>query len=146
MALLFKLLFIKIQPKSKKRNDKESMTCLTLKPNQKNAKIIGVSLCPPSSPDLNLLDYTIWRILENRTNATSPSNIGSLKTAGTFVGDNAHARQNHSAYSRSCDIYKKKKEILEVKHKRKMTSLEARKIVGSYVAVGSNQTSNQENK
>ena len=33
------------------------------------------------SPDLNPLDYTICSILENKTNATSHLNIGSLKTA-----------------------------------------------------------------
>ena len=34
------------------------------------------------SPDLiNPLDYAIWGILENKTNATSHPNIASLKTA-----------------------------------------------------------------
>ena len=33
------------------------------------------------SPDLNPFDYAIWGILENKTNATSHPNIGSLKTA-----------------------------------------------------------------
>ena len=34
------------------------------------------------SPDLTLpLDYAIWVVLENKTNATSHPNIGSLKTA-----------------------------------------------------------------
>ena len=33
------------------------------------------------SSDLNLLDYTMWSILENKTNATSYLNIGSLQTA-----------------------------------------------------------------
>ena len=33
------------------------------------------------SRDLNPLDYTIWGILENKTHATSHSDIGSLKTA-----------------------------------------------------------------
>ena len=33
------------------------------------------------SPDLNLLDYTKWGVLENKTNATSHQNIGSLQTA-----------------------------------------------------------------
>ena len=35
-------------------------------------------------PDLNPLDYAKWHILENKTNATSHPNIGSLKTA---IGD-----------------------------------------------------------
>ena len=33
------------------------------------------------STDLNTLDYAIWRVLENKTIATSHSNIVSLKTA-----------------------------------------------------------------
>ena len=33
------------------------------------------------SPDLNPLDYTIWDVLEDKTNATSHPNIGSFKTA-----------------------------------------------------------------
>ena len=30
---------------------------------------------------LKPIDYTIWSILKNKTNATFPPNIGSLKTA-----------------------------------------------------------------
>ena len=33
------------------------------------------------SPDSNHLDYAIWGVLENKTNATSHPNIGSRKTA-----------------------------------------------------------------
>ena len=66
---------------SKKRNDKESMICLTSKPSQKISGIIGVSLWPPTSPDLNPFDYVKWVVLENKTNATSHPNIGSLKNA-----------------------------------------------------------------
>ena len=33
------------------------------------------------SPDLNPLDYATWGILENKTNANSHPNIGSLMTA-----------------------------------------------------------------
>ena len=57
---------------SKKRNDKGKT---------KAKKITGDSLWPPLSPDHNPLDYTIWGILENKTNATSHPNIGSLMTA-----------------------------------------------------------------
>ena len=32
-------------------------------------------------PDLILLDYATWSVLENKTNATSHSNIGLLKIA-----------------------------------------------------------------
>ena len=63
------------------RNNKESMICLTLKPSPLISKIIKVSLCPPLSSDLNCIDYAIRGILENKTNATSHSNIGLLKTA-----------------------------------------------------------------
>ena len=41
--------------------------------------------------------------------------------------------QGHSTYLRSCDVYKKEKGILEVKHKRNVSFMEARKIVGSYI-------------
>ena len=47
----------------------------------KFSEIIEVSLWPPSSLHLNPLDYAIWGVLENKTNATSHSNIGLLKTA-----------------------------------------------------------------
>ena len=47
----------------------------------KISKIIGVSFWSPSSLDLYSLDYTIWGVLESKTNTTSYSNIGSLKTA-----------------------------------------------------------------
>ena len=33
------------------------------------------------STDLDPLDYAIWGVLENKTNATSHQNIGSLETA-----------------------------------------------------------------
>ena len=70
---------------SKKRNDKESIICLTSKlsplPAKKTFEIIGVSLWPPSSPECRPLDYAIWGVLENKTNATFHPNIGSLKTA-----------------------------------------------------------------
>ena len=32
------------------------------------------------SPNLNPLDYAIWGVLENKTDATSRPNIGSLQT------------------------------------------------------------------
>ena len=47
----------------------------------KNSKIIGVSSWLPSIPDLNPLNYALWGILENKTNAPSHVNIDSLKTA-----------------------------------------------------------------
>ena len=45
------------------------------------SEIIDVSLWFQSSPDLNALDYAICGVLENKTNATSHPNNGSLKTA-----------------------------------------------------------------
>ena len=67
---------------SKKRNDKESIICLTPGPRQKKmSEIIGVSLWTPSRTDHNPLDYSIWDILENNTNGTSHSNNCSFKTA-----------------------------------------------------------------
>ena len=52
-----------------------------LKPNKKISEIIRISLWPPTSSDLNHLNYTILGALENKTNATSHRNIGLLKTA-----------------------------------------------------------------
>ena len=46
----------------------------------KNSEIMRVSLWPWSSTDFNLLDWTTWDALENKTNATSDPNIGSIKT------------------------------------------------------------------
>ena len=43
----------------------------------------------------------------------------------------ANCCQDHPAYVRSCFVYKKEREILEVKHKRNVSSLKARKIIGS---------------
>ncbi len=50
------------------------------KPKKKNSEITGISLWLPSSPDINPLDYSIWSVLENKTNATSHQNISTLKT------------------------------------------------------------------
>ncbi|KAI6649596.1 Transposase [Oopsacas minuta] len=36
---------------------------------------------PPSSPDLNPLDFSLWSILESRTCSKSHTNIESLKTS-----------------------------------------------------------------
>ena len=49
-----------------------------LKVHEKNVRI---AIKQDFSPDLNSLDYTIWGVLENKTNANSHPNIGSLKTA-----------------------------------------------------------------
>ena len=51
-----------------------------------------------SSPDLNPLDYSQWSVLENKTNATSHSNIGSLKTAT----DNEWNRMSEEFIFKAC--------------------------------------------
>ena len=43
-------------------------------------KTVRTAIKQDSSRDLNPFDYAIWGILENKTNATSHPNIGSLKT------------------------------------------------------------------
>ena len=45
--------------------------------------------------------------------------------------------QNHPANARSWEAYKKEKHILEVKHKRNVSFLEARRIVGTYMGENS---------
>ena len=47
---------------------------------KKKSEIIWISLWPPSSPDLNPLNYDMWVFLENKKKPTFHSNIGSLKT------------------------------------------------------------------
>ena len=48
-----------------------------------------------------------------------------------------NCRQDHTAYARSCNVYKKEKEILEVEHKRNVTFWDAKKIVGNYMGESS---------
>ena len=47
--------------------------------NWKSTRKLSTAIKQDLSPDINLLDYTIRGVLENKTNATS--HIGSLKTA-----------------------------------------------------------------
>ena len=42
---------------------------------------VPFSHCPPSSPDLNLLDYFVWSYVENITNMTSHNTKASLIAA-----------------------------------------------------------------
>ena len=49
----------------------------------------------------------------------------------------ANCQQDHQAYARTCAVYQKEKEIIEVKHKRNVSFLEARRIVGSYMGESS---------
>ena len=41
----------------------------------------------------------------------------------------ANCQQDHPAYARTCTVYQKEKEIIEVKHKRNVSFLEAWRIV-----------------
>ena len=43
----------------------------------------------------------------------------------------ANCEQDHPTYARTCAVYQKEKEIIEVKHKRNVSFLEARRIVWS---------------
>ena len=43
-----------------------------------------------------------------------------------------NSRQDHPAYLKSYDIYKKEKKILEIKHKKNVSFLEARNIIASF--------------
>ena len=45
----------------------------------KNIAFISKEQWPPSSPDLNPMDYSVWSILEQKVCASSHANISSLK-------------------------------------------------------------------
>ena len=49
----------------------------------------------------------------------------------------ANCQLDHLAYARTCTVYQKEKEIIEVKHKRNVSFLKARRIVGSYMGESS---------
>ena len=49
--------------------------------NWKSMRKLRTAIKQNLSPNLNPLDYTIWGVLENKTNATSHPNIGLLKNA-----------------------------------------------------------------
>ena len=51
-------------------------------------KFIETSDWPPSSPDLNPLDYSIWGILESRVNSKRHASINSLKACLVKEWDN----------------------------------------------------------
>ena len=67
-----------ISEQVKKRRRSYDLLNAKIKP-MKISNIIGVSLRPPSSPDLKLLAYAIWGVLEKK-NANFHPDIGSLKT------------------------------------------------------------------
>ena len=45
----------------------------------------------------------------------------------------ANCQLDHPVYARTCTVYQKEKEIIEVKHKRNVSFLGARRIIGSYM-------------
>ena len=49
----------------------------------------------------------------------------------------ASCQQDHPAYGRTCAVYQKEKEITEVKNKRNVSFLEARRIIGGYIGESS---------
>ena len=57
----------------------------------------------------------------------------------------ANCEQDHPAYVRTCTVYQKEKEIIEVKHKRNVSFLEARS-VGSYMGESSYDRTNDDYK
>ena len=44
-------------------------------------KTVRTAITQDLNPDLNTIDFAIWDVLENKTNATSLLDIGLLKTA-----------------------------------------------------------------
>ena len=82
--IIIQALFSKIQPNMNEQEKKRQKIYDPLNAKTKPKEItgiIGVSLWPQSSQDLNSLDYAICGVLENKTNGTSYPNIGSFKTA-----------------------------------------------------------------
>ena len=66
------------------------------------------NLWPPSSWNLNPLDYAIWDVLENKTNATSHPNIGLLKTATEDQMSEEFILKVCKLFQRCVDTIKKK--------------------------------------
>lgn len=67
---------------------------------------------PPSSPDLNPLDYYVWGVLERETNEHSHNTIHSLKAAITRAMSNIN--KNHLI--RACQRFRKRIEaVIEAK-------------------------------
>ena len=84
IALLFKNYFIKIQPNISEQKMKRQRIYDLLNADTKPKNVfekIRVSLWPPSSPGLKILDYGIRSVLVNKINATSYPDIGSLQPA-----------------------------------------------------------------
>ncbi|XP_046868909.1 uncharacterized protein LOC124461437 [Drosophila willistoni] len=63
---------------------------------------ITPNLWPPSSPDLNLLDYYVWGVVERETNKHPHNTISSLKTAINTVMVN----MNKDHLIRACNRFR----------------------------------------
>ena len=69
ISSIIQAFFIKIQPSMSEQEKKQQRIydLLNVETKPKNiSEIIGISLWPLSSPDLNLLDYTILSTLEKK--------------------------------------------------------------------------------
>ena len=73
-----------------------------------------VSLWPPSSPDLNPFDYSIWGVLENKTNVTSRPNTRSLK----IVFEEELNKMSEEFILKACKLFQRRVDtIIEIKKK-----------------------------
>ena len=93
--------FIQIQ--FNKRNDEESMICLTPKPSHNISEVIDVSSWLPPSSHIHTLDYAIRGVWENKTNITSHPNIASLKTA---IEEEWNKMANH--FFKTCKSFRRR--------------------------------------
>ena len=92
-----------------------------------------ISQRPWDASDVKNMDIT-GRFAENDWHVKNAAKR-TLTTGKKFPNEKKYpnCEQDHPANSRSCDIYKKEKEILEVKHKGNVTFLQARKILEPYM-------------
>ena len=71
-------------------------------------KTVRTAVKQDLSPDLNHLDYTIWGILENKTNATSHPNIGSLKT----TIEEEWNKMSEEFFLKACKLFRRRVDII----------------------------------
>ena len=57
---------------------------------------------PPNSPDLNLLDYYVWSVVERVTNKSRHPNVASLRAAI----EAAFANMDSAALQRACGRFR----------------------------------------
>ena len=67
----------------------------------------------------------MWNVLQKRIKTTMGEEFPN-ETKGS------NCQENHCTFSRTCNIYKREKEIMKVKY-RKIICLEARKIMETYI-------------